>query len=194
MENNINELIYLYHLRDPEALALLIEAYHPLTASLQSLTPPDMEPEDYRQVADSVLVECLNSWRQDLNLSFSTYYKSVLVNRIRTLGRKWARKQPDPGATFVSLDDVLPDGDRSVHEAIEDPRVNVARQVQARYQLDALYRSVCKDRGAQAARVLSMRSMEYTLKEICERTGLSIGRVRYILRDAERQKPDPGCM
>ena len=144
MENNINELIYLYHLRDPEALALLIEAYHPLTASLQSLTPPDMEPEDYRQVADSVLVECLNSWRQDLNLSFSTYYKSVLVNRIRTLGRKWARKQPDPGATFVSLDDVLPDGDRSVHEAIEDPRVNVARQVQARYQ--QIGRASCRER------------------------------------------------
>lgn len=179
MTTNINELIYLYHLQDPEALPLLMETYQPLAARFWRQHAAGMEREDFMQFANMVLVRCLNTYRQDLHLTFSTYYRAALLHQISGLHRH--RTEPDPGTVFFSLDQMQSDSDHSVHEAIEDPRMNVSRQVHARLLLDEMVRKLTGKKGEEARRILSLRSIEYSMREIAQKTGLSMGQVRYML-------------
>lgn len=184
MEENIYELIYLYHLHDEEALKLLIGCYRPMVLSFCTRQPEGTERDDYLAFADSLLVDCLDGYRQDLGLSFSTYYRSCLKNRSVDRIRYSMGRRPGPGIRMVYLDDQMPDGRHQVCESIPDLRQDLERQVMIRMQLDQLLENQRRSGDQRSMEVLSLRARQYSLREISARTGMPLWKVRSILDTA----------
>ena len=93
---NVNEWIYYYFSKNEQALPTLIEHFRPMAISIskKKLCVSYFEyytMDDYFAMVDTVLVECLESYRYDFNLSFVRLYYRAINNRIIDMLRKFYR-------------------------------------------------------------------------------------------------------
>lgn len=83
---NDNELLYLYHQGDEEALALLIEKYRRIMGAYargySGKVKTSCEVSDIYQLALISLYNAVNSYKENMGCRFSSYFKIVMERSI----------------------------------------------------------------------------------------------------------------
>lgn len=183
-EGNINEFIYLYFLKDEEAIQLIIDYYRPLVMKLirskQAFSSKnDGWLEDRLALADTVLLECLHSYRIDQKASFTTFYKQVLSNRLIDEGKYDVRHQIKYHYDILPLDQHIKEDEAIRYiDAIPDPKTRNNYSLELNEILDAIEN---KDLFTEVeATALKLRMEGYTQGDIAKKIGKSSKAVRQI--------------
>ncbi|MEY8544006.1 sigma-70 family RNA polymerase sigma factor [Dubosiella newyorkensis] len=184
-QENIYELIYLYFLKDDEAIARLIEYYRPLVYRLlkekRSFSrTQDGWFEDRLALADTVLLDCLESYRPYQNIPFTVYYKSALQNKLIDEGKYEQRHSLNYHFDVVSLDrKVKEDGVTQYVDLIADPQAEHAKNTLIKDWIDSLQEQ--KLFSAEDLEVIKLKAEGYKQSEISRMTGKSRKYIRKVL-------------
>lgn len=183
-EANINEFIYLYFLKDEEAIQLIIDYYRPIVLKMirskQAFSSKnDGWMEDRLALADTVLLECLNSYRIDQKASFTTFYKQVLGNRLIDEGKYDVRHQIKYHYDILPLDQHVKEGETIRYiDAVPDPKTQNNYSLELNAILEAIEN---EDLFTEVeAKVLKMRMEGYTQSDIAQEIGKSTKVVRQV--------------
>lgn len=180
MQENINELIYLYHLKDEEALRLLIRHFRPMVTKIiqyHTLSQNVQDRADFYANADISLVLCLDRYRQEVHPNFSTYYYTVIHNSTVDMLRSLRRKSTLYREDTTSLEGLAQSLQRPVGELFESSDGDTHDRVMARLRLEQLF-----DRADDRTRqILHWKARGCTVKETADQMGWEPRQVRYHL-------------
>lgn len=103
------ELLYMIHQNDEESLALLLHRYHAVIwAIVHELSPKpvpyEIDLEDLHQEGTLGLVDAVNRFREDKEISFGTFARVCIDRQIRTALRKYRSQTYRLLSRAISLD------------------------------------------------------------------------------------------
>ena len=181
MDANINELIYLFHMNDEQALSDLVDAFRPMVKKLFSLQPvwrPEHDLVDFQAEANIILLKCLNRYRQDLPTPFSTFYYSSLrhysLDEAKWILRRFRWDN-------VSLDWTDENGEMCLSERIGDMRSLTEKRVMCRCVMEDVEDLAEKLYKPQEREVIRLHMAEYSNVEIARKLDIPTWKVRYLL-------------
>lgn len=187
MKDNIYELIYLYFLKDEEALHRLISIYRPATASIiyqKGLAHKASHylVDDYFLLADQVMTDCLVRLQPHRYQLFSAFYKQALRHRIIDYNRKFRNSQIEYHYSTVHLDQYIhEDVQHYAYQQIEDPKMNIHQDVLDTIYYKELITQLPNTFTSFEISIWKQRMMGYSTREIADERKISIRKVRYIL-------------
>jgi len=103
------ELLYMIHQNDEESLAILLQRYHAVIwAIVHELSPKpvpyEIDLEDLHQEGTLGLMDAVNRFREDKEISFGTFARVCIDRQIRTALRKYRSHTYRLLSKAVSLD------------------------------------------------------------------------------------------
>jgi RNA polymerase sigma factor (sigma-70 family) len=120
---NVEELVYLHHCKDEDALAQLIEYYKPMVCSLLKTSFDYMESDqdgrkDYEFEAQLALLDALENYQPD-KCSFTTFYRSIFRNRLIDFCKKEKRSK-GPLYASISLNGTVRESSVTYEELLDE--------------------------------------------------------------------------
>ena len=118
---NPYELLYMSRLGDPFAFEALFKQYSGalygvVSACTEGYYPLRPYKEDIYQEASIIFVAAIDSYREDMNAGFATYFQILARRRVWNICRSYARQFANFG-DIISLDEVISD-DETYYETI----------------------------------------------------------------------------
>lgn len=190
LELNDYELIYMAHQKDDDSYRLMIKKYTPVIAHLifQKINSRQRKFlfEDIFQEASAMLVNAVDSYRDDSNTRFFTFSIMCIERRITDIIRKMQR------GTYMSVSEFSLDAplDRytvsNYGDVLEDPHYEYrpeeySKEVFLKEQLLAAADKL----GDKERKIYLYQSLGYNYIQIAELTGASRKNVEYLLRKAK---------
>ncbi len=185
--DNINEYIYYFFMKDEEALQELIRLLRPMSVALikERFSSYQMDHslfQEYLIESDQLLIDCLYRCRVDLYGSFRSFYRRALKNRLIDLGRFRSTHTLEIHYEIVQLDKMVrEDIQHYVADIIEDPLSKTHQDVMIAIEKQYIQNEMKRHFSGLENKVIQLRSMGYTVREISDLLHISIRKVRYII-------------
>lgn len=184
---NPYELIYLYFLKDEEALPLLISQFRPITTvvlkdSYEFCRSDAHDRQDYYAMADLVMVDAIEHYRLNVNTPFEAFYKTCLKNRLIDAGRKSSRDYLTRPFEVISLDRQISSTSTTYIRDLVCPAREIQRdRAMDRVEVNYLIDSLRKQSDPLQYAIFNEYAAGYSMREISQRHSLSIKKVRILL-------------
>lgn len=185
---NVNELIYLYFLKDEEALPLLIEYYRPMVLSLIRKNPSwykagRQAANDYIAEMDELMINCLERYRFSEDITFTTFYRQAIKNKLTDLHRFHSRRDLGRMYEIHSLDEQLNEDTVTTYEEVTaSPNEELHEKTMAKERLDYLLGKLKASLDKEDYDILMLKLADHTNKEIAEIKNVSVKKVSKSLR------------
>ena len=147
--SDINELLYMARMNDETAIRLLMEEVKPqirysVREILNSYRPLKYYEEDFMQEAVICVHKAMETFRDDMNCSFSSYLALIVKRRLWALARKLSRSLSQGFNHTIALDCQYAD-EESLINVIENRDAMSNPEYYLRYTLarDSL-RALCR--------------------------------------------------
>lgn len=192
-QRNINLYIYLFFQKDEEVFSILSQCFRPMVIALiqaQQIRPSDwaINHKDIFCLADTVLWKCLQRYRYDLDVTFSTFYRRVLNNELKDIYRVHSRHTLPSFVQSVSLDSTI--NDENIHYQSErlssHPDPTHAKVVQ-RMENQRLLMTLNHELKPRQKEIIRLKLLGYRRQEICHILQISSQSVSYTLRKAKKK-------
>lgn len=176
---NLNEWIYLYHMKDEQALLALINYFRPMVYSIFSdhyafLSGDEHLRSDAYNQADSLLVDCLDSYNENRSPSFVTFYRRCLYYRSINIMRSICHYYYDVDCQHLPIDQkIKEDSMSSWHQLLADPNQNVDQRVMN----DLIFDTILSMLKIKDRKVLILRQCGFSAADIASILSISENRV-----------------
>ncbi len=187
MNENIYEYIYLYFLKDEDALKSLISIYRPITTYLIrrkgiAQQTGDVLIHDYYTLADELMNECINRCQVDKYNHFSAFYKQALINKIIDFNRVFRNHQIEYHYPTFHLDMYVSEEIcQYAYEVLPDRSINIHQQTLDKIEWEQTFIKMKEVFSTNDIKIFKYRLMGYRTSEIASMMNLSIRKVRYNL-------------
>ena len=189
---NVNEWIYYFFIKDEEAFDVLSQHYKPMMLSVcrQVCGNEYLEwqtIEDFFQLGDMILLECLLKYRFDLTTDFSLFFYVNLRNRAVDEGRYMIHSTFSPYFSAISLDQkIREDNNMYYRDIVENINgINEENFILTKSEVE-YYMSIAKKKLKSVDYgILSMYIQGYSMKDICTKYGISRQGTYYHLKKAQ---------
>lgn len=190
----VNELIYLAHMQDQEAIGLLFRQFRPIIRIVYhrfGLTPSLLTMDDWENEAYELIALLVELYREDSKAAFGTCLYRYLENRARSFKRVKAYKKTIPEKMMVSIDEVMEDGSKfeweryAYHYSIQfEPELMVSET------LDSVLNQLDPLMTEKEMKVLDLIRNGYRPREVARKLAITHQQVHGIVRKAGKKWRD----
>jgi RNA polymerase sigma factor (sigma-70 family) len=186
---NVEELVYLHHCKDEDALAQLIEYYKPMVCSLLKTSFDYMESDqdgrkDYEFEAQLALLDALENYQPD-KCSFTTFYRSIFRNRLIDFCKKEKRSK-GPLYASVSLNGTVRESSVTYEELL-DEGIDLHTQTLDKVYSQQLILELKDHLNAREYKAFLMKLEGFTRAAIGKKLHMSDKKVRVCIEKAKRE-------
>lgn len=141
MEVNDYELLYYCHQKNEESFNFLVEKYKRYIFYIINLLKKDYyffsyDDNDLYNESLLLLYECIDTYCEDYNVKFSSYYLACLKRKLMALIRSLSSNKNRGHALALSLDYCPTNEDLDLYNVVESKELSVHEQVVNSYLVD----------------------------------------------------------
>ncbi|BBK22512.1 hypothetical protein Aargi30884_14150 [Amedibacterium intestinale] len=178
-----NELLYMIHQGDEQALQILFKKYEMriyimIYQYIGINSAEQQDKEEMKQLAYIKLMQAVNSFREEKITSFAYFYQQILKNAFVDYFRNKSR-----GIYTVSLQELEAKEGDNVYKENETEKVSINQE-----ELQYLLRKKGIQLKKIEMKVLHLRLQGYSYQEISSSLNISNRQVEYILRKLRNKK------
>ena len=178
-----NELLYMIHQGDEQALQILFKKYEMriyimIYQYIGINSAEQQDKEEMKQLAYIKLMQTVNSFREEKITSFAYFYQQILKNAFVDYFRNKSR-----GIYTVSLQELEAKEGDNVYKENETEKVSINQE-----ELQYLLRKKGIQLKKIEMKVLHLRLQGYSYQEISSSLNISNRQVEYILRKLRNKK------
>lgn len=134
MEYNDYELLYYCYQNNPKSFELLVKKYEKyiyyiINMFKKSYYFSGYEDQDLYHEGLILLYDCIFSYQEVYNVSFSTFYISCFKKKLQYIIRKIISNKSKINSIACSLDAINEQSNQDMHQLIQDNRVDITNKI-----------------------------------------------------------------